>query len=112
MVANFEAGGAAINALSRAAGLSLSVVPLDLDRPTADFTAGPAMDEGECLAALNAGAGAIPNGCDLLVLGEMGIANSTRPRRSLDGASAGAAPIGSGRERASMPTGSTARSRW
>jgi len=77
MVANFEAGGAAINALSRAAGLSLSVVPLDLDRPTADFTAGPAMDEGECLAALNAGAGAIPDGCDLLVLGEMGIANST-----------------------------------
>jgi nicotinate-nucleotide--dimethylbenzimidazole phosphoribosyltransferase len=77
MVANFEAGGAAINALSRAAGLSLAVVPLDLGRPTADFTTGPAMDETECLAALNAGAAAIPAGCDLLVLGEMGIANST-----------------------------------
>jgi nicotinate-nucleotide--dimethylbenzimidazole phosphoribosyltransferase len=77
MVANFEAGGAAINALSRAAGLSLAVVSLDLDRPTADFTVGPAMDEAACLAALNAGAAAVPAGCDLLVLGEMGIANST-----------------------------------
>jgi nicotinate-nucleotide--dimethylbenzimidazole phosphoribosyltransferase len=77
MVANFEAGGAAINALSKAAGLTLGVVALDLDRPTADFTRGPAMNEAECLAALNAGAAAVPEGCDLLVLGEMGIANST-----------------------------------
>jgi nicotinate-nucleotide--dimethylbenzimidazole phosphoribosyltransferase len=77
MVANFEAGGAAINALAGAAGLDLAIVPLDLDRPTADFTNGPAMDEAECLAALNAGAASVPDGCDLLVLGEMGIANST-----------------------------------
>jgi nicotinate-nucleotide--dimethylbenzimidazole phosphoribosyltransferase len=76
MVANFEAGGAAINALAGAAGLALSVVPLDLDRPTADFTAAPAMSEADCLAALNAGAGAIGD-ADLLVLGEMGIGNST-----------------------------------
>jgi nicotinate-nucleotide--dimethylbenzimidazole phosphoribosyltransferase len=77
MVANFEAGGAAINALAAAAELRLVVMPLDLDRPTADFTVGPAMDEAECLAALNAGANAVPDECDLLVLGEMGIANST-----------------------------------
>jgi nicotinate-nucleotide--dimethylbenzimidazole phosphoribosyltransferase len=77
MVANFEAGGAAINALARAAGLELKVVPLDLDRPTADFTAGPALDEADCLAALNAGAATVADGIDLLVLGEMGIANST-----------------------------------
>jgi nicotinate-nucleotide--dimethylbenzimidazole phosphoribosyltransferase len=76
MVANFAAGGAAINALARAAGLALSVVPLDLDRPTADFTQGPAMSEAECLAALNAGAAAIGD-ADLLVLGEMGIGNTT-----------------------------------
>ncbi|MDO6413339.1 nicotinate-nucleotide--dimethylbenzimidazole phosphoribosyltransferase [Sphingomonas sp. BIUV-7] len=76
MVANFSAGGAAINALAGAAGLSLAVVPLELDRPTADFTLRPAMDEGECLAALNAGAAAIGD-ADLLVLGEMGIGNST-----------------------------------
>lgn len=76
MVANFAAGGAAINALAAAAGLALTVVPLDLGRPTADFTTGPAMSETECLDALDAGAGAIA-GADLLVLGEMGIGNST-----------------------------------
>lgn len=77
MVANFEAGGAAINALSRVAGLELRVVALDLDRPTADFTVAPAMREDECLAALNAGAAIVGEGLDLLVLGEMGIGNST-----------------------------------
>lgn len=77
MVANFRAGGAAINALAAAAGLELVVVPLDLDAPTADFTAAPAMTEAECLDALNAGAGVVEAGLDLLVLGEMGIANST-----------------------------------
>ena len=56
MVANFANGGAAINALCAAAGLELTVVALDLDRPTADFTAGPAMTEAECLDALNRGA--------------------------------------------------------
>jgi nicotinate-nucleotide--dimethylbenzimidazole phosphoribosyltransferase len=77
MVANFAAGGAAINALARAAGLELQVVALDLDRPTADFTAGPAMSEAECLAALSAGADAVDLNLDMIVLGEMGIGNST-----------------------------------
>jgi nicotinate-nucleotide--dimethylbenzimidazole phosphoribosyltransferase len=77
MVANFEAGGAAINALSGAAGLELKVVALDLDSPTADFTAGPAMTESECLAALDAGAAVVDDDLDLIVLGEMGIGNST-----------------------------------
>lgn len=76
MVANFAAGGAAINALAGAAGLSLRVVPLELDRPTADFTAAAAMTAEECLAALQAGADAVGD-ADLLVLGEMGIGNTT-----------------------------------
>jgi nicotinate-nucleotide--dimethylbenzimidazole phosphoribosyltransferase len=76
MVANFAAGGAAINALTTAAGLDLAVIPLNLERPTADFTLSPAMTEAECLAAINAGAAAIGD-ADLLVLGEMGIGNST-----------------------------------
>ena len=38
MVANFAAGGAAINQLARAAGAKLRVIPLSLDEPTADFT--------------------------------------------------------------------------
>lgn len=77
MVANFAAGGAAINALAGAAGLELRVVALDLDRPTADFTCGAAMTEDECLAALVAGAAVVEDDLDLLVLGEMGIGNST-----------------------------------
>ena len=77
MVANFERGGAAINALARTAGLELKVVALDLDRPTADFTVAPAMTETECLAALSAGAASVEAGLDLLVVGEMGIGNTT-----------------------------------
>lgn len=77
MVANFEAGGAAINALATTAGLDLRVVALDLDRPTADFVEAPAMREDECLAALSAGAAVVDRDLDLLVLGEMGIGNST-----------------------------------
>ena len=77
LVANFEAGGAAINQLCRVAGADLSVVPLELDRPTGDITQGPAMDEAECLAAMRQGAGAVDAGADVLILGEMGIGNST-----------------------------------
>jgi nicotinate-nucleotide--dimethylbenzimidazole phosphoribosyltransferase len=77
MVANFAQGGAAINALAKAAGLELIVVPLDLDRPTADFTQAPAMTEAECLAALSTGAEVVTPDLDLLVIGEMGIANTT-----------------------------------
>jgi nicotinate-nucleotide--dimethylbenzimidazole phosphoribosyltransferase len=77
MVRNFEAGGAAINALAGAAGLDLKIVALDLDRPTADFTCQPAMTETECLGALSAGAEVVEPDLDLLVVGEMGIGNST-----------------------------------
>lgn len=77
MVANFEAGGAAINQLARQAGLDLRIVALDLDRPTADFTVEPAMSEAECLAAMTRGAAEVDADLDLLVVGEMGIGNST-----------------------------------
>lgn len=77
MVGNFQAGGAAINALAKAAGLDLKIVALDLDRPTADFTCQPSMTEAECLAALSAGADTVEPDLDLLVVGEMGIGNST-----------------------------------
>ena len=77
MVANFAAGGAAINQLATLAGARLRVLPLDLDQPTADFGAAPAMDEAGLLAALNAGAGVVEPDLDLLCLGEMGIGNTT-----------------------------------
>lgn len=77
MVANFQAGGAAINALARACGAALSVVALDLDSPTGDIASAAAMSEAECLAALNAGAQSVAADTDLLFVGEMGIANTT-----------------------------------
>ena len=77
MVANFQNGGAAINQLCRVNGADLDVIALDLDRPTADFTQGPAMTEAETLEALNRGAAAVDDGADILILGEMGIGNST-----------------------------------
>lgn len=77
MVANFERGGAAINQLCAVNGADLTVIALDLDRPTGDFTAGPAMSETDCLDAFWQGASAVDEGADVLVLGEMGIGNST-----------------------------------
>ncbi len=77
MVANFEHGGAAINQLAKAFGARMDVVPLDLEHPTADFTKGPAMSEAECVAALQAGWQAVDPLCDVLVVGEMGIGNTT-----------------------------------
>ena len=77
MVGNFQAGGAAINQLCRANGADLNVIALELDRPTADFTQGPAMSEPEVVAAMQAGADAVNGAADVLILGEMGIGNST-----------------------------------
>lgn len=77
MVANFQAGGAAINQLSDLAGATLGVHALDLDRPTRDFTQGPAMSEAEVCAAFGAGWTAVDPDADLLVTGEMGIGNTT-----------------------------------
>jgi nicotinate-nucleotide--dimethylbenzimidazole phosphoribosyltransferase len=77
MVANFAAGGAAINQLAAAAGARLRVVPLDLDRPTADFTEARAMDEDAFHSAVAAGYDAVPADADLVCLGEMGIGNTT-----------------------------------
>jgi nicotinate-nucleotide--dimethylbenzimidazole phosphoribosyltransferase len=77
MVANFEHGGAAINQLSKAFGADMSVVSLSLDTPTADFTTAPAMTEEEVVDALVAGWTAVKDTSDLLVVGEMGIGNTT-----------------------------------
>ena len=77
MVANFAAGGAAINQIAKLAGADLRVVPIELDRPTRDFTVAAAMDPDEFLRAVNLGYRAVPEDCDLLAVGEMGIANTT-----------------------------------
>ena len=77
MVANFAAGGAAINQLARTVGATLRVIPLALDRPTTDFTREVAMDEENFLAAVAAGYDAVAADCELVCLGEMGIGNTT-----------------------------------
>jgi nicotinate-nucleotide--dimethylbenzimidazole phosphoribosyltransferase len=77
MVANFDAGGAAINQLAKTAGANLRVIALALDAPTADFTLAPAMDEAAFLAAVATGADAVSPEADLVCLGEMGIGNTT-----------------------------------
>ncbi len=77
MVANFSAGGAAINQLAELAQAKLRVIPIELDTPTADFTMVPAMDEAEFLRAVSAGYEAVEPGTDLLCLGEMGIGNTS-----------------------------------
>ncbi|WKA29628.1 nicotinate-nucleotide--dimethylbenzimidazole phosphoribosyltransferase [Bradyrhizobium roseum] len=77
MVANFAAGGAAINQIAKAAAAELHVVPIELERPTRDFTEAAAMSVDEFLAAVDIGFRTLPDDCDLLAVGEMGIANTT-----------------------------------
>src|ERR1700730_14166429 len=55
MVANFSAGGAAINQLARTVGANLHVVPLALEQPSADFTQALAMNEDAFLTAVGTG---------------------------------------------------------
>ncbi len=77
MVMNFQHGGAAINQLCRTFGIELAVESLDLTTPTADFTQGPAMTEAEFVEAFSTGMLAALPDTDLLVIGEMGIGNTT-----------------------------------
>lgn len=77
MVANFSAGGAAINQLCKAYGLGLKVFELALDQPTPDIVIENAFDEKSCAATIAYGMEAVAGGIDLLCLGEMGIANTT-----------------------------------
>lgn len=77
MVANFQAGGAAVNQLCLAHDAELRIYEMALDHPTADFTQESAMDEPACATAMAYGMMAVEEGIDLLCLGEMGIGNTT-----------------------------------
>ncbi len=96
MVENFLQGGAAINALTGAAGMDLAIVDagcrggpfadprvinLRLGDGTANLAAGPAMDAETCRQGLASGCRLacdwIARGWRCLGIGEMGIANTT-----------------------------------
>jgi nicotinate-nucleotide--dimethylbenzimidazole phosphoribosyltransferase len=96
MVANFLSGGAAIAVFAEALGLPLLVVDAGVATPlpahprlrdlsiapgTRSFLDGPAMTPSECVRALDAGASVVAelaaSGCTLVVLGEMGIGNTS-----------------------------------
>ncbi|MCY6380265.1 nicotinate-nucleotide--dimethylbenzimidazole phosphoribosyltransferase [Hoeflea prorocentri] len=77
MVANFAAGGAAINQICITHDLGLKVFDLALELPTADITQEAALDERSCAATMAFGMESIAGGTDLLCIGEMGIGNTT-----------------------------------
>jgi nicotinate-nucleotide--dimethylbenzimidazole phosphoribosyltransferase len=95
MLANFAAGGAAVNVLAREADARLIVVDAGVLQPvvdpsirsarlgpgTADATEGPAMTREQALAGVSEGARIAEElaeeGCGIVALGDMGIGNTT-----------------------------------
>ncbi len=76
MLANFTAGGAAINQICMAHDISLRVFDLAVDLPTPNILTQDAFDEAGCAATIAYGMEAVADGSDLLCLGEMGIGNT------------------------------------
>lgn len=96
MVANFLAGGAAVNVLARQAGVEVTVVDVGVAadlapgsglvsrkvrRGTRDMTVEPAMTRGEAMSAIEVGIETARErydaGARCLLTGDMGIANTT-----------------------------------
>ena len=77
MMANFHAGGAAINVLCRHFGIEPIIVDIGVDNPTRNFAREPAMTRDEVLEAMEIGRGYAKSSFDILGAGEMGIANTT-----------------------------------
>jgi len=76
MYHNYLQGGAGFNTMCKAMGIPYDIYPIDLDRPTQDFSKGAAMSEADLVAALNVGFAAVQPGMSVFCPGEMGIANT------------------------------------
>ncbi|MDR5904141.1 nicotinate-nucleotide--dimethylbenzimidazole phosphoribosyltransferase [Franzmannia qiaohouensis] len=138
MVANFVAGGAAINVFARQIGARLEVVDVGVASVvsgagvvdekvragTANFAVEDAMTRGEAMQAIGVGqraaARAVEAGCRCLIVGEMGIANTTassallavltgRPVAELVGRGTGIDDAGLARKRAIIEAAIAAR---
>src|SRR5436190_258619 len=96
MVRNFIASGAAVNQLCRVFDAGLKVYEMNLDRPTGDIVAEPAMSEEECAKGMAYGMMAVEPGIDALALGEMGIGNTTAAAALCAGLFGGAAELWTG----------------
>lgn len=109
MVGNLLAGGAAVNVLAEAAGATVRVVDMAVDADTPEGVSGhktrrssgsidraDALTEAEVAAALTAGRDIadeeIDGGADLLIVGDMGIGNTT-PATVLIAALTGVEPV-------------------
>jgi nicotinate-nucleotide--dimethylbenzimidazole phosphoribosyltransferase len=113
MVANFLAGGAAVNVLASVAGASVRVVDMSVDGPTSPevpaqvtqhkvrrasgrIDTEDAMTPAEAEAAVTAGRAVadeeVDRGADLLIAGDMGIGNTT-PAAVLIAALTGTEPV-------------------
>lgn len=83
MLDAFRAGSSTLHALAHVAGARVEVVDVGVGRPTDDLRTRAAMSPEGFAGAFSAGRDAVaavataPEGCDLLVVGEMGIANTT-----------------------------------
>ncbi|CAN5562141.1 nicotinate-nucleotide--dimethylbenzimidazole phosphoribosyltransferase [soil metagenome] len=95
MVANIDAGGAAINVLAATAGATVRVVDISVDgdplteqigshkvrRSSGDIAVEDALTDEETIAAIEAGRAIaddeVDAGADLLIAGDMGIGNTT-----------------------------------
>ena len=79
MLDALEKGAATASAMATALGVTLDVVDAGVGRPTGDLRVEPAMDETRFGEAVQLGVDAVrrARGADLLVLGEMGIGNTT-----------------------------------
>jgi nicotinate-nucleotide--dimethylbenzimidazole phosphoribosyltransferase len=110
MVANFDAGGAAINVLAEAAGATVRVVDIAVDaeplspsigahkvrRGSGNIAVEDAMSADEAAAAIQAGREIadeeVDSGADLLIAGDMGI-GSTTAATTLIAALTGSEPV-------------------
>ncbi|WP_102142651.1 nicotinate-nucleotide--dimethylbenzimidazole phosphoribosyltransferase [Mycobacterium hubeiense] len=111
MVANFDAGGAAINVIAETAGASVRVVDIAVDteqplsaaigahkirRGSGNIAVEDALSAAEAAAAIDAGRQIadqeVDSGADLLIAGDMGIGNTT-PATALVAALCGAEPV-------------------